>query len=68
MKNVVKKLFKIIEPGDLVRINSNCKNTRKPVYVVYAVVKLQNKTYYTLIGYNKKLNKRFFTKEELILL
>ena len=63
----MRKLFKIIRLGDLVKINSNCGNTRKPIYRVYAMIKTKKGTYYALkseIG----LHKHLFAKEELILL
>lgn len=63
----MKKLFKIIRLGDLVKINSNCCNIRKPIYRVYAMIKTKKGTYYVLksaIG----LHKHLFIKEELILL
>lgn len=43
MKKVVKRLLNIISVGDFVKINSNCENTRKPVYEVIAIVYIENK-------------------------
>lgn len=63
----MKRLFKIIRLGDLVRINSNCPNTRKPVYEVYGTLKTKKGTFYILKN-ERGLHKRTFTKEELILL
>lgn len=61
------KLRKKIKVGDLVHINSNCKNTCKPVYKVYGELKTKRGTFYLLDGYGG-LYKHLFTKEELILL
>ena len=74
MKKVVKRLFKkifnVIEPGDLVRIKSNCENTRKPIYKVYAHVKKEGVSKYRLAytyGQNTILawHEHWFNKEEL---
>lgn len=54
-----------IKIGDFVKINSNCENTRKPVYKIYAIVKTLKGDRYVLDGYNG-LSKHLFTKEELI--
>lgn len=58
-------LFKTIKVGDYVRINSNCVNTRKPIFKVYGVLKNEEGTFY-LIFDERGLNKRLFNKEELI--
>lgn len=55
------KKFKV---GVLVRIKSNCSNTRKPVYQIYAVVEKLSGIYYVLEGYTD-LRKELFTKEML---
>ena len=34
-------MFKNLKVGDLVKINSNCENTRKSVYKIYAILKLK---------------------------
>lgn len=58
-------LFKIIKVGDYVRINSNCDNTRKPIYKVYGKLKNEQGTFYLLFS-ECGLYKRLFIKEELI--
>lgn len=63
----MKRLFKIIRLGDLVRINSNCPNTCKPIYKVYGTLKTKKGTFYILKN-ERGLHKHLFTKEELILL
>lgn len=63
----MKKLFKIIELGDLVKINSNCENARKPIYKVYGKLKISRGTFY-LIKNENGFKQHLFTKEELILL
>lgn len=61
------KKRKQLKAGDLVRINSNCENTRKPVYKIYAEIKTLKGTKYILENtYAKGLHYRLFDKEELI--
>ena len=59
--------MKKIKVNDLVKINSNCKNTRKVVYKVYAIVQTQKGVKYAIINtYNDKLFNYLFNKKELI--
>ena len=59
--------MKKIKVGNLVRINSNCENTRKVVYKVYAIIETAKGIKYAIINtYNDKLHKHLFNKEELI--
>lgn len=59
--------MKKIKVNDLVKINSNCENTRKVVYKVYAIVQTQKGVKYAIINtYNDKLFNYLFNKEELI--
>ena len=59
--------MKKIKVNDLVRINSNCENTRKVVYKVYAIVQTSEGTRYAIINtYNDKMFEYLFNKEELI--
>lgn len=61
--------MKKIKVNDLVKINSNCENTRKVVYKVYVVMETVKGTKYAIINtYNDKLHKHLFDKEELILI
>lgn len=58
---------KKIKVNDLVKINSNCENTRKPVYKVYAIVENKKGTFYVLENtYCNKLHDHLFEREELI--
>lgn len=66
-KKKMRKLLKLIRVGDLVKINSNCSNTRKPVYKVYGVLKTERGTFYLLSNENG-LHKHYFKKEEVVLL
>ena len=63
----MKRLLKIISVGDYVKINSNCRNTRKPIYKVYGKLKTEKGIFYLLTN-ERGLYKRLFTKEELIIL
>lgn len=56
---------KKIKAGDLVKINSNCENTRKPVYKVYAILEIEKGIKY-ILSYAGKLHTHLFNKEELI--
>lgn len=59
-------MFKNLKVGDLVKINSNCENTRKPVYKIYAVLKTKKGTRYILEStYIKRLHSHLFEKKEL---
>lgn len=60
-------MFKNLKVGDLVKINSNCENTRKPVYKIYAILKLKKgKRYIIENTYVSKLHSHLFEKKELI--
>ena len=59
--------MKKIKVGNLVRINSNCENTRKVVYKVYAIIETEKGFKYVLENtYAEKLHTHLFNKEELI--
>ena len=61
--------MKKIKVNDLVKINSNCENTRKVVYKVYAIIETAKGIKYVLENtYVEKLHKHLFNKEELLVI
>lgn len=59
-------MFKNLKVGDLVKTNSNCENTRKPIYKIYAILKTKKgKRYIIENTYISRLHSHLFEKREL---
>lgn len=64
---MIRKLLNKISVGDLVRINSNSENVRRPVYKIYAIIRTKNGTTYIIQNtYSDRIHEHCFNKEELI--